>query len=32
LPGGTDITLAPDGSVTLMYDTTSSVWRVLSVN
>jgi hypothetical protein len=32
LPGGADITLAQDGSVTLMYDTTSAVWRVLSVN
>jgi hypothetical protein len=32
LPGGADIVLAPDGSVTLMYDTTSAVWRVLSVN
>ena len=32
LPGAADIVLAPDGSVTLMYDTTSAVWRVLSVN
>jgi hypothetical protein len=32
LPGGADITLAPDGSVTVMYDTTSAKWRVLSVN
>jgi hypothetical protein len=32
LPGGADIVLAPDGSATLMYDTTSAVWRVLSVN
>jgi hypothetical protein len=32
LPAGLDVVLAEDGSATLMYDTTSLKWRVLSVN
>ena len=32
LPGDADVILAADGSVTLMYDSASGGWRVLSVN